>query len=109
MDEKKPEQKSSIRKYLLGLGAAFALGLGIGTHYSQDIKYLFWRSEKAAIDVDQALEKRSPKIVLDYDKAMRGALYGWTEEDIQEKRSKFISELDAKIKKYEQKNEQGAK
>jgi hypothetical protein len=101
----------SIKKYVIGLAAALALGFGtglyIGTMHNKDVNYAVCKTQKKAYELDRDLRIWTPRVVERAVDAVedlrRDIIRDRREKKIEQLYKEKISELDEKIKRYESK------
>jgi hypothetical protein len=99
----------SVKKYIIGLAATFAVGMGAGVYvgykHSRDIEYALCKTEKEVIALDQGLKKWTPRIAAEIvdsvDDIKREMILDMREQEAKDKQKKRITHLDKVINDYE--------
>ena len=100
----------SVKKYIAGLAAAFALGLGAGYCLSNgveqtcnDTKYFAYKSHRAMIAAGDVMNEAKPDALRKVDEAIINVGHGMTMEEAKKKHEEMKSDLDSKIGELEEK------
>lgn len=98
----------SVKKYMIGLAATFAFGMGAGTYlgckYSENIRYGLAKAERVLAAGEREYNRTAPeplKKVTDAMEAVRSG--GKTKEDIEAAKKERITHLDKVIEEHESK------
>jgi len=95
----------SIKKYIIGLAATFAVGLGagtyIGTTFNKDIKYGLAKAERAIAAGSEALHESYPAPVQNVNETMAQVMTGKNIDEIQDEKKERITKLDKIIDEHE--------
>ena len=84
----------SVKKYIIGLAATFAIGLGagtyIGTTFNKDIKYGFAKAERVIAAGSEALHESYPESVQNVNETMAQVMTGKNIDEIQDEKKERI-------------------
>jgi len=98
----------SVKKYIIGLAATFAVGMGAGTYfgckYSENIRYGLAKAERVMAAGEQAYRQNAPEPVQKVNDVMEAIRTGGkTKEEIEAEKEERIGQLDKVIKEHESK------
>ncbi len=97
----------SVKKYLIGLAATFAVGMGAGTYlgckYSKDIQYGLAKAERFMAAGSEALRESSPGPA-EYGMGIMDQIKtGKTKDEAADMRKERLDRLDKVIEEHESK------
>ena len=102
----------SAKKYIIGLAAAFTLGLGTGYCLNNgvqetwnDTKYFAYKTHRAAIAASDVMNEVKPEALKKVDEAIIKIGHGSTMEEAKKKHEEMKSDLDFKISQMEKEKE----
>ena len=98
----------SVKKYIIGLAATFAVGMGAGTYfgckYSENIRYGLAKAERVIAAGEREYRKIAPESLQQVTGAMETVRSGGkTKEEIAADKEERINHLDKVIEEHESK------
>ncbi|MBW3004357.1 hypothetical protein KY310_00805 [Candidatus Woesearchaeota archaeon] len=98
----------SVKKYIIGLAATFAVGMGAGTYfgckYSENIRYGLAKAERVMAAGEREYRKTAPESLQKVTSTMEIIRSGGkTKEEVEAAKEERISQLDKVIEEHESK------